>query len=112
MSKHSEDVTVTLTGISIDSQAGNLSPNISVNLTGEQVSTEQATFNHTKEVHSEKEKSWFTLLNILISVVLALLGFYFSPMLGGIVGITSCLVLVFGSKYAKNKRKDVTISFR
>lgn len=55
MSKYGEDVTVALTGQQIDSQAGNLSPNISASLTGEQVSAEQAEFTHTEIVHSKKE---------------------------------------------------------
>ena len=75
MNKHGEDVTITLIGITIDAKAESLSPNIGVNIRGQQVDTKMAEFIHTKEVHSEKEKPWFTWLNVSISIVLAALGF-------------------------------------
>lgn len=109
MPKYGEDVTVQLTGVEIKSSIGNVSPSTDVNLTGVEAKLGTTNFNHTEVTNSEKEKSWFTALNIFIAVLLAILGFYFSPMLGGFIGVASCLIFIVGSKHAKEKRRDVTI---
>ena len=98
----------------MDAKAGSLSPNISASLTGEQVSVEQATFNHIKEVHSEKEKPWFTWLNITVTIVMTILGALSlgDHVYGSVAGLVISFIFILCGKCAKNKGIDVTISSR
>lgn len=56
MSKYGEDVTVALTGISMDAEKGSLGPNTNLSLTGQQISIEQG-FLSTQTIISLIEKS-------------------------------------------------------
>jgi hypothetical protein len=114
MSKHGEDVTINLTGLSTSISTGKVGVDISTKLDGNQANFEQAVFNHTKEVHSEKEKSWFTWLNITITIFLSVLGALSlgDPLYGSILGLAISFIFTIGGKYARNKKIDVTISSR
>lgn len=114
MSKHDEDVTVALTGISMSASTGKVGVNAGVKLVGEQVTTEQVTFNYTKEVHSKKEKPWLTWLNITVTIIMAMLGALSlgDPVYGSVAGAIIGFILIVGGKYVKNKKIDITVSSR
>jgi hypothetical protein len=59
MSKYGEDVTVSLTGISMGVETGSLSPNISVPLTGQQITIEQG-FLSAQTLITLIDKSWLS----------------------------------------------------